>query len=43
MDQQEYRFAWDISTSQPTEMSDAIDIELTRMGLSLFRRWTPPT
>ena len=43
MDQQEYRIAWDISTPQPTEMPDAIDIELTRTGLSLFRPWTPPT
>ena len=38
MDQQEYRIAWDISTPQPTEMPDAIDIELTRTGLSLLPR-----
>ena len=39
---QEYRIAWDISTPQPTEMPDSIDIELTKTGLSLFRPWTPP-
>ena len=43
MDQQEYRVAWDISTPQPTEMPDSIDIELTRTGLSLFKPWLPPT
>lgn len=43
MDQQEYRIAWDISTPQPSEMPDSIDIELTRTGLSLFKPWSPPT
>ena len=43
MDQQEYRFAWDISTPRPTKMPDSIDIELTSTGLSLFRPWLPPT
>lgn len=43
MDQQEYRIAWDISSPQPTEMPDSIDIELTRTGLSLFKPWLPPT
>ena len=43
MDQREYRFCWDIRTPHPTEMPDAIDIELTPTGLDLFRPWSPPT
>ena len=40
--QQEYRIAWDLSSPQLPETPDAIDIELTRTGLNLFKPWTPP-
>lgn len=41
--QQEYRLAWDIRSPQMEEFPDAIDIELTRTGLGLFKPWSPPT
>ena len=41
--QQEYRLAWTISSPQIEKFPDAIELELTRTGLSLFRPWSPPT
>ena len=40
--QQEYRFAWLLTTPQWQSLPDYIDIELTRSGLSLFEPWSPP-
>ena len=39
--QQEYRLAWAISSPQMATFPDAIDIELTKTGLALFKPWTP--
>ncbi len=41
--QQEYRQAWTISSPQIEKFPDAMEVELTRTGLSLFRPWSPPT
>lgn len=41
--QQEYRLAWEIYSPQMERLPDAIDIELTRTGLGLFKPWSPPT
>ena len=41
-DQEEYRFAWILSSSQLNVLPDFVDIELTRTGLNLFQPWTPP-
>ena len=41
-DQEEYRFAWTLSSSQLNILPDFVDIELTKTGLSLFQPWTPP-
>ncbi len=41
-DQEEYRFAWGLSSSQLNRIPEFVDIELTRTGLSLFQPWTPP-
>ena len=40
--QQEYRLAWIIRSPQMETFPDAIDIELTKTGLSLFSPWSPP-
>ena len=40
--QQEYRLAWTVSSPQMGKFPDAIEVELTRTGLSLFRPWSPP-
>ena len=42
-DQQEYRLGWIIKSSQMPTMPNAIDIELTKTGLSMFEPWEPPT
>ena len=41
-DQEEYRFAWELSSPQLNKLPTFVDIELTRTGLSLFQLWTPP-
>ena len=41
--QQEYRLAWEIRSAQMEEFPCAIDIELTKTGLGLFKPWRPPT
>ena len=41
--QQEYRLAWAISSPQMETFPDAIDIELTKTGLALFKPWNPPS
>lgn len=41
-DQQEFRLAWNIQTPEWEELPDAIEVELTRTGLHLFRPWKPP-
>ena len=41
-DQEEYRFAWALSSPQLNILPDFVDIELTRTGLNLFQPWTPP-
>ena len=43
MNQQEYRFAWNLRSPQRENMPETIDIELTRTGLGLFKPWTPPS
>ena len=40
--QAEYRLAWSLSSDQRVDMPKRIDVELTRTGLRLFERWTPP-
>ena len=42
-DQQEYRLARVIRSPQMQTFPDAICIELTKTGLSLFSPWSPPT
>ena len=42
INQSEYRLAWDLRSPQWENMPDAIDVELTRTGLSLFKPWSPP-
>ena len=39
--QQEYRLMWSISSPQGKAFPDAIDIELTKTGLALFKPWNP--
>ena len=41
-DQAEYRFAWLLESPQWSGLEDAIDIELTKTGLGLFKPWEPP-
>ena len=41
-DQEEYRFAWELSSSQLNILPYFVDVELTRTGLNLFQPWTPP-
>ena len=41
--QNEYRFLWDIRSPQMPTLPDAMDLELTRTGLSLFKPWHPPS
>ena len=41
-DQEEYRLAWLLRSSQWERTSDCIYIELTRTGIGLFQPWTPP-
>ena len=40
--QQEYRFAWHITSPQVDRFPDMIDIELTKTGLGLFVPWSLP-
>ena len=42
MNQNEYRLAWELHSPQRENMPEAIDIELTRTGLDLFKPWNPP-
>ncbi|MDE0163533.1 MAG: hypothetical protein OXL36_00425 [Bryobacterales bacterium] len=39
--QEEYRLAWLLTSPQWENTPDAIEIELTRTGLNLFRPWRP--
>ena len=41
-DQEEYRLAWDLRSPQWENLPDAIEIELTKTGLGLFKPWRPP-
>ena len=41
-DQEEYRFAWTLSSAQLNILPDFVDVELTKTGLSSFQPWTPP-
>ena len=41
-DQEEYRLAWDLQSPQWESLADALEIELTRTGLGLFKPWEPP-
>ena len=41
-DQEEYRIALDLRTPQWKRLPDAIEIELTKTGLGLFKPWSPP-
>ena len=41
--QNEYRFLWEINSPQIQMLPDAIDVELTKTGISLFEPWTPPS
>lgn len=42
LNQNEYRLAWDLRSPQWENMPDAIEVELTRTGLSLFEPWRSP-
>lgn len=42
-DQQEYRFAWNLTSPQLERTPESIDVELTRTGLGLFKPWSPPS
>ena len=41
-DQEEYRLAWNLQSPQWESLPDALEIELTRTGLGLFKPWEPP-
>lgn len=41
-DQEEYRIAWSLLDPQCRKLPEAIEIELTRAGIDLFKPWTPP-
>ena len=41
-DQEEYRLAWNLQSPQWENLPDALEIELTRTGLGLFKPWEPP-
>ena len=40
--QQEYRLGWAINCPQLEKLPDALEIELTKTGLGLFKPWKPP-
>ena len=41
--QQEFRFEWNVSSTQMEIFPNVMDIELTKTGLALFTPWDPPT
>ena len=41
-DQEEYRLAWNLQSPQWESLPDALEIELTRTGLGLFKPCEPP-
>ena len=41
-DQAEYRMAWNLSREDREDMPETIDVQLTRIGVDMFKPWKPP-